>query len=404
MGGMARDVQMVERVGSPSAAAFTAALNAVLAPLLNQLIGAFEIVLTDKLPSSTRLIKGLVDYDTNGATGITHPYQAVVFEGYDDITVTKQFEAFLAANPTYWVSPVVYRYSDQLPGVQNQARSSSLSTTSSAARRRGQLGSRLHRRQRRRRGQHRRLDRYQRHQLALQCGSQHALHGRHPGRHRLRLHHSGRRYGLPARGDVPDQHRPDGRPPAMEARPDHAAGRQPSRRRADAHDPQAGRRRGQLHGPACACDEFRPRHERARHPGHRHRPEQHRQRPGHHQRLERSGLRALHLRLLRRAQRQHPQVLVQGLQKHQCADVQRPRWAVHEHPGDRQLVRLRGLRFREERSLLHLHVGGHRQHLRQRLQSSSAEHLRGGDGDRDPRQRAPRCTATRSRISSSAPT
>ncbi len=111
---------MVERVGSPSAAAFETALNLVLAPLLSHTFGAFEILVTDKLPSSTRLIKGLVDTETGG-TVITNPYQVRAFEGYDDPTVLFLVEAYIAANPSYWFSPVLYRYSDQLPGIQNRS-------------------------------------------------------------------------------------------------------------------------------------------------------------------------------------------------------------------------------------------------------------------------------------------
>jgi len=112
---------MVERVGSPSAAAFETALNAALATVLSSLIGSFEILVTDKLPSSTRLLKGLIDSDTTGATVITNPYQVKVFEGYDDATVAGMVEAFIVANPAYWLSPVQYRYSDQLPGIQNRS-------------------------------------------------------------------------------------------------------------------------------------------------------------------------------------------------------------------------------------------------------------------------------------------
>lgn len=111
---------MVERVGSPSAAAFETAFNALLAPLLSHTIGAFEVVVTDKLPASTRLLKGLVDCETGG-TAITDPYQVKAFEAYDDASVIGLAEAYMAANPTYWFSPVFYRYSDQLPNVTNRS-------------------------------------------------------------------------------------------------------------------------------------------------------------------------------------------------------------------------------------------------------------------------------------------
>jgi hypothetical protein len=117
---MARDILTVERVGSPTAAAFEAALNAILAPLLSHTIGAFEIVVTDKLPASTRLLKGLVDAETGG-TVITHPYLVKAFEGQDDVSVVAVVEAFMAANPTYWFSPVFYRYSDQIPGIPTRS-------------------------------------------------------------------------------------------------------------------------------------------------------------------------------------------------------------------------------------------------------------------------------------------
>lgn len=117
---MARDLIVVERVGSPSADAFEAAMNAALAPLLSQLVGAFEITVTDKLPASTRLIKGLVDVATGG-TVITNPYKVKAFEAVDDVTAVYLAEAFMAANPAYWFSPVLYRYSDQVPGIPSRS-------------------------------------------------------------------------------------------------------------------------------------------------------------------------------------------------------------------------------------------------------------------------------------------
>lgn len=117
---MARDLLTVERVGSPTAAAFETAMNAILAPLLSQTIGAIEFVVTDKLPASTRLLKGLVDCETGG-TVITHPYLLRVIEAVDDVTAVYLAEAFMAANPTYWFSPVFYRYSDQIPGIPTRS-------------------------------------------------------------------------------------------------------------------------------------------------------------------------------------------------------------------------------------------------------------------------------------------
>lgn len=95
-------------------------MNAILAPLLSQLIGAFEILVTDKLPNSVRLLKGLIDCDTGGAV-ITQPYQVKAFEGYDDVSIQGIAEAYMVANPTYWFSPVQYRYSDQIPGISTRS-------------------------------------------------------------------------------------------------------------------------------------------------------------------------------------------------------------------------------------------------------------------------------------------
>ncbi len=128
---MARDLITVERVGSPTAAQFETALTAALASLLSSLIGAFEVVVTDKLPASTRLLKATIDTDAGG-TVITHPYLAKVFEAYDDVTLMVTVEAFMAANPSYWFSPIIYRYSDQLPGVGTRSLIFLLYNTSAA--------------------------------------------------------------------------------------------------------------------------------------------------------------------------------------------------------------------------------------------------------------------------------
>ncbi len=117
---MARNLITVERPGSPTASEFETAANAALATVLSELIGAVDIVLTDKSPNYVRQLKMVVDTETGG-TVITNPYKMRVFEGDIDLSAVAAAETFMAANPTYWFAPIIYRYSDQLSRITNRS-------------------------------------------------------------------------------------------------------------------------------------------------------------------------------------------------------------------------------------------------------------------------------------------
>ncbi len=117
---MARNLITVERPGSPTATEFETAVNAALATVLNELIGAVDIILTDRAPNFVRQLKAVIDTDSGGSA-ITNPYKMKVFEGDIDLSAVAAAETYMAANPTYWFAPIIYRYSDQVARVTTRS-------------------------------------------------------------------------------------------------------------------------------------------------------------------------------------------------------------------------------------------------------------------------------------------
>lgn len=117
MAAMARQDLSVAASIASSPAAFEAQVDALLATLLNHLIGGWAITLTDKLPAYNRVLRADLDVDDTG-TAITSPYQVRVFLGQDVETADALVDAFRAANPSYWFAPAILCYSDQLPNIQ----------------------------------------------------------------------------------------------------------------------------------------------------------------------------------------------------------------------------------------------------------------------------------------------
>ena len=113
---MARQLILVAAAAAGTPAAFEAAANAVLAPLLHHLIGGFETSITDKLPAYVREMRLSLDVDDTG-TVITSPYQVKVLEAEDEKTAMGLAAAYFTANPGIFIAPVLFHYSDQLPAV-----------------------------------------------------------------------------------------------------------------------------------------------------------------------------------------------------------------------------------------------------------------------------------------------
>lgn len=100
----------VNALGFPTLAAAQTAINAVLAPLLSQIIGNFSVQVTDQAPQTVREVKCFIDYDSAG-TVITTPYQVVCFQADIDETLDLQLNAFRSANPAYFFAAPIYLWS-----------------------------------------------------------------------------------------------------------------------------------------------------------------------------------------------------------------------------------------------------------------------------------------------------
>ena len=112
---MSRTITSVLAVASPTGAQVEAAINAVLSPHLQSLILAFNLVMTDKAPASTRAVRMVLDTTSGGAV-LASAYQVKVFEAPDDVTLAALVNAFIALNPSWFYSPLQYLYSDQASG------------------------------------------------------------------------------------------------------------------------------------------------------------------------------------------------------------------------------------------------------------------------------------------------
>lgn len=113
---MARHLLPVSGLGSPDASAFVAKVNAALSGLLNKVIISAQFVVTDKLPAYTRSFLAVIEYEDGGAA-MSAPYRLTVLESTNETTLALDGEAYFAANPTSFISPVQFRYTDQLPNL-----------------------------------------------------------------------------------------------------------------------------------------------------------------------------------------------------------------------------------------------------------------------------------------------
>ena len=113
---MARHLISVSGLGSPTAAAFISNMNNALSGLLNKVLVSVQIVMTDALPAYTRQIQAIVEYEDGGVT-MGAPFTVTVIESASSEALKAQGEAFFAANASSFISPVQFRYSDQLPNV-----------------------------------------------------------------------------------------------------------------------------------------------------------------------------------------------------------------------------------------------------------------------------------------------
>jgi hypothetical protein len=113
---MTRQLIIVTSQAPGTPAAFEAAINAALAPLLSHLIGWWQVTTTDKLPAYVREFRGQLDVDTGGAV-ITHPYKVKVIEAEDQDSAVALANGFMAANAGFFFAPAMFTFTDQLPNI-----------------------------------------------------------------------------------------------------------------------------------------------------------------------------------------------------------------------------------------------------------------------------------------------
>jgi hypothetical protein len=113
---MARQLIIITSEAAGTPAAFEASVNAALAPLLNHVIGGWDVAITDRTQAYVREFRAVLDVD-DGGTVITSPYQVTVIEGEDEASAKALATAYIAANPTFWVAPGLFQFSDQLPNI-----------------------------------------------------------------------------------------------------------------------------------------------------------------------------------------------------------------------------------------------------------------------------------------------
>ena len=98
-----------------SAADLETALNAALAPLINTRLLGIEIDQVRQGVFSDRNIYACLCSDTGGATAVATPFQAKVFSHSDEGQVLTLFNQFIAANPSYFISPLFVTYRPTVP-------------------------------------------------------------------------------------------------------------------------------------------------------------------------------------------------------------------------------------------------------------------------------------------------
>lgn len=80
-------------------------LNAQLAPLLTHFILGVGFTSADQVRSTGNELRATVSYETGGTT-ITHPYKAKGFQANTIDDLVTQVAAWMAANPTFFFSPL----------------------------------------------------------------------------------------------------------------------------------------------------------------------------------------------------------------------------------------------------------------------------------------------------------
>lgn len=117
---MARSVIIVSTNGASTATAFETAINAALAPFLSPIVGGWDAQITDTIPSYIRTFRGVIDLETTGGAVMTTPYQVKVLEAETEAEASAKFIAYAAANPTQFIAPALFRYSDLLPNIRQR--------------------------------------------------------------------------------------------------------------------------------------------------------------------------------------------------------------------------------------------------------------------------------------------
>jgi hypothetical protein len=116
---MARALLTLLAAANPTLSAVEQAFDSLMVARLTSIVLAFNVVMTDQEPATTRYVRLVVDTDTAGAT-MTSPYQLKGFQAPDEASAIGLAADFIAANPTAFISPAFYRYSDQLKGQPNR--------------------------------------------------------------------------------------------------------------------------------------------------------------------------------------------------------------------------------------------------------------------------------------------
>lgn len=103
---MARSFVVSEKHGS---AAFVTAVNALLAALTNPTIRGFSVNVDERQRRNQRVYSAVISYDTAGAALAT-PFLLSAIEASAPAALKTALDAFIAANPTSFVSHTEYLF------------------------------------------------------------------------------------------------------------------------------------------------------------------------------------------------------------------------------------------------------------------------------------------------------
>jgi hypothetical protein len=84
-------------------------MNALLATILNKTFDTFQVSVADATRILGNEINVVAGYKATGAT-ITNPYKINVFQGASLTAVIALLQAWITANPTYWIGPIRVQY------------------------------------------------------------------------------------------------------------------------------------------------------------------------------------------------------------------------------------------------------------------------------------------------------